>query len=58
MRMSCQRLRAVARFNRNTVVRRSPGYKQALDIYTALKSHGVLRGEDASEPDASAKALA
>jgi len=33
-------------------------YKQALDIYTALRSHGALRGEDASEPDAIAKALA
>jgi eukaryotic-like serine/threonine-protein kinase len=33
-------------------------YKQALEIYTALRSHGALRGEDASEPDAIAKALA
>jgi len=32
-------------------------YKQALDIFTGLRSQGALRGEDASEPDTIAKAL-
>jgi tetratricopeptide (TPR) repeat protein len=32
-------------------------YKQALDIFTALRSQDALRGEDATEPDAIAKAL-